>query len=46
MRRQPKLKLTYYRCSHFRDWQYWRVRPNGVIVICRKRSFKTELLNR
>jgi hypothetical protein len=38
-----KMKLTVHRCLHFRDWQYWRVRPNGVIVLCRKRGFKTEV---
>ena len=38
-----KMKLTVHRCLHFRDWQYWRVRPNGVIVLCRKRGFKTEI---
>lgn len=37
-----KMKLTFNRCLHFRDWRYWRVRPNGVIVVCHMRSFKTE----
>ncbi len=38
-----KMKLTVHRCLHFRDWQYWRVRPSGVIVLCKKRKFKTEV---
>ena len=38
-----KMNLTVNRCLHFRDCQYWRVRPNDVIVLCRKRGFKTEM---